>query len=365
MPKIIHCADIHLDAPFSLNTSDEAEKRRNELRSTFSSLVLYAKNNGTEIFLIAGDLFDDAYVTKDTVEMLKREIASFPECRFFISPGNHDFYSERSVYRMINWPENLHIFSQNKLERVYIPDLNTAVYGYAFTESSLRESPIAFYTELDKSCINILVGHGDVDNPLSVYCPILSKDIENCGFDYVALGHIHKASGILKSGNSFYAYSGCLEGRGFDETGYKGAIAGEVSKGSVSLKGVRFSVKRYEKTQVDLTGIAENTVAYKKISDHCKDFGSDTNLRITLTGAVSCELDLSYEKIREELPKPCFLEIDNATSPILDYERLMSDPTLKGMFFRKLEPYLKSDDPEERKKAVLALKYGLKALINN
>lgn len=362
MPRIIHCADIHLDAPFSLSSADQAEKRRNELRSTFASLVLYAKNNATEIFIIAGDLFDDKYVTKDTVQMLKREFASFPECKFFITPGNHDYYFEKSVYRMITWPENVHIFTKNKLESVDIPELNTTVYGYAFTSDTMNESPIAFYTETDKSRINILAAHGDLDVPLSNYCPIMSKDIENCGFDYVALGHIHAQSEIMHKGNSYYAYCGCLEGRGFDETGYKGAIAGSVEKGKIELKGVRFSVKRYEKVTVDLSGITDSATAHRLITEQCRKYGQDTHLRLTLTGAVSCETDLEKDTLRQVLTKPCSLEINNLTSPILDYEKLKNDPTVKGLFFKKLEPYLTSDNMEQRKKAALALKYGMKAL---
>ena len=37
MIKIFHLSDIHLDSPFSLCSAGEAEKRRMELRSAFSS----------------------------------------------------------------------------------------------------------------------------------------------------------------------------------------------------------------------------------------------------------------------------------------------------------------------------------------
>ena len=82
--KVFHCADLHLDAPFSLFTPGEADRRRIELRSAFTSAVLFARSNGADIFLISGDLFDSDCVTRDTCELLAGQFASFPTCRFFI-----------------------------------------------------------------------------------------------------------------------------------------------------------------------------------------------------------------------------------------------------------------------------------------
>jgi len=87
MVKIIHCADVHLDSPFVLNDLRDAELRRMELQSTFSSLIMYAKNYGARLFLISGDLFDDAYVSKNTANFILKEMASYPDCHFFIAPG--------------------------------------------------------------------------------------------------------------------------------------------------------------------------------------------------------------------------------------------------------------------------------------
>ena len=43
MPKIIHAADIHLDAPFSLFDVQKARIRREELREAFAAMILFAK----------------------------------------------------------------------------------------------------------------------------------------------------------------------------------------------------------------------------------------------------------------------------------------------------------------------------------
>ena len=67
---IIHTADLHLDAPFSAFSPEKAERRREQLRQCFLSLVKVARERGTRLFLISGDLFDSEYATKDTAELL-------------------------------------------------------------------------------------------------------------------------------------------------------------------------------------------------------------------------------------------------------------------------------------------------------
>ena len=115
MPKIIHTADIHLDAPFSLFDVQKAQVRKNELRGTFSSLILLAKTEKADIMILAGDLFDSGFVTKETTSLLISQFASVPECRFVIVPGNHDFISSRSPYKTELFPPNVYIFEDERI----------------------------------------------------------------------------------------------------------------------------------------------------------------------------------------------------------------------------------------------------------
>ena len=63
MPKILHIGDIHLDSPFSLFDVEKSQARRQELRGTFTSIMMYAKLKNADIVLICGDLFDSEFVT--------------------------------------------------------------------------------------------------------------------------------------------------------------------------------------------------------------------------------------------------------------------------------------------------------------
>lgn len=133
MPKIIHTADIHLDAPFSLFDVQKAQVRKNELRGTFSSLILLAKTEKADIMILSGDLFDSGFVTKETTSLLVSQFASVPECRFVIAPGNHDFISPRSPYKKEIFPPNVYIFEDEHISKISFDEIGVDVYGFAYT----------------------------------------------------------------------------------------------------------------------------------------------------------------------------------------------------------------------------------------
>ena len=150
--------------------------------------------------------------------------------RVFIAPGNHDPYSARSPYTLSIWPENVHIFTSNTVERVELPELGCAVYGAAFTSSVQDESLLADFRAPDDGLVHLMVLHGELSAAESRYAPITKAQIAGSGMDYLALGHTHQFGGVLREGKTAYAYAGCPEGRGFDELGEKGVLAGTVEQ---------------------------------------------------------------------------------------------------------------------------------------
>ena len=129
MPKLLHCADLHLDSPFRDRDAERSARRRRELRRIFSSMIDYVKAEKIPLVLIAGDLFDGACVTSDTVAYVKEAFASAPDCRFVIAPGNHDPRTPDSVYEKEAFPDNVYVFQGDQLSSFDFPELNTTVYG--------------------------------------------------------------------------------------------------------------------------------------------------------------------------------------------------------------------------------------------
>ncbi len=363
MIKIFHCADIHLDSPFSLCSPREAEGRRTELRAAFTSAVMYAREAGADLFIISGDLFDSEYVTRDTQELLLREFRKSPEMRFFIAPGNHDPFTPGSFYAVSDFPENVHVFGPAR-ECVHIDDLGADVYGFAYNSPELLKSPVAGWGALDPQRVNILVCHGDTSGANSSIGPVTKADIAASGFDYIALGHIHKGTGVQCENGVFYAYPGCLEGRGFDEQGVKGALYGTLEKGKAELKAVRFSRRRFESVIVDIGGVTEKTVALEKIRREIKPFTDDTALRIALIGEQSESFVILPEEIGRGREFPYYMEIIDKTHAAPDMGELEKSNTVKGVFYRIVGAKLAETekDSEEYRVLSLAMKYGLAAL---
>jgi DNA repair exonuclease SbcCD nuclease subunit len=170
--------------------------------------------------------------------------------------------------------------------------------GYAFENDSLRHCPFAGYRTEDPGAYNVLLGHGEFA-PDTKYCPLTEEHIAAFGADYTALGHVHNAPDPVVTEGLAYAHCGCVEGRGFDEPGEKGAIYVEIEKengvATVTCEKLRFGRRRYEKIKVSVDGMTslsevENAIA---TAVEAGEFGSDTLLRVTLTGRVAPTVILS------------------------------------------------------------------------
>lgn len=363
MLKLLHCADLHLDSPFRDRDPESSARRRRELRRVFSSLVDFVKAESIPLVLLVGDLFDGAAVTSETVSFVKEALASVPDCRFVIAPGNHDPHTPDSVYAKDVFPSNVYIFHEPTLTSFDFPELNVTVYGYAFPSASLPVSPLLGARPTDLTRINLLAAHAEIGNPLSPYAPISESDIAATGFDYCAFGHVHAFDGIKKAGQVPYAYSGCLVGRDFGETGHKGALVLDVTKEHCHETFVDFSPFHYECRDVDVSGISEGAELRAKLEAALAEEDEHTLLRLTLRGSVLSQLRIDTEALTEAFASGlAYLEIEDMTLPLLDLAYLQNDPTIVGAFFAELRPLLEQGTAEERLQAARALRIGLAAL---
>ncbi|MBR2848071.1 MAG: DNA repair exonuclease [Clostridia bacterium] len=367
MLKILHTGDIHLDSPFSKLDARRAEIRRGELRTSFISMMQYARKNAVDLILIAGDLFDTEFVTRETMALITREFSLF-EGSIVISPGNHDCYAPGSVWERTAFSDNVYIFTEPTLSCFSFDTLGADVYGYAFTSPERTDCPLSGAEVNDPTRINLVCAHGDLASPLSRYSPISRSDIVSFGADYTALGHIHNPGAITKEAGAVYGYSGCLEGRGPDEIGPKGAVLLEIDKvgteAEVHARRIRFSKRRYEEAQIDCTGAETLTAVESAMADEIerRGFGEDTLLRAVLTGAVSPSLIVDTRALQSRFSDLFSVEIRDNTVPFLDPGEFENDRTVRGAFYRAMLEKIESGSPREREIAVLALRYGLAAI---
>ena len=254
MFKFIHAADFHLDSAFGALTARQAVARRRESREVAARLANYVNSHGIDLVLLAGDLFDSGSAFRETGEQLAEALGRMG-AQVCIAPGNHDWYGPGSPWQTVNWPENVHIFAENRLTALELPQWNAVVHGAAFTGPEQAAGFLAGFTAPADGKVHLGLLHGELDPAEGRYDPIRREEVAASGLAYLALGHIHKRMEPLTIGETLCAWPGCIEGRGFDELGEKGFYEGTVSDdGRVSLTFVPFARRRYEILEVDVTG---------------------------------------------------------------------------------------------------------------
>ncbi len=347
MIRILHAADLHLDSPFAALRPEQAAQRREEQRKVLVELVRECNRRGCDALLLAGDLFDSHRIYRETAELLCRVLK---ECRaqVFIAPGNHDYYDAGSPYASLDWPENVHIFRTPEIGFVRLDGLT--VYGAGFTAPRAPALLRGFRAEKDETAVMVL--HGELTPGDSKYDPISPEDAAASGLAYLALGHIHQPS-VERFGRTLVGNPGCLIGRGFDETGEKGALYIEIEDGSVSWEAVPMGARQY----LVLPAMVEGDPVAAAL-DVLPANAADCICRIILTG--TCEA-VRPGAVEEALEGRVYgLEVVDRTLPPLELWAGLGEDSLRGAFLRRLkEVYDRENDEEKKSIAALAARLAL------
>lgn len=358
MVRILHAADFHLDSAFGALGEEQARQRRQESRKLVERLVDFANEREVELLLLAGDLFDSDDIFAQTGENLALALSRL-KGHAVIAPGNHDYYDAAGAYGRILWPENVHVFTEDKLAKFEFPQYDCTVWGAAFTEPGVPDgSVLDGFTAPADGRIHLLVLHGDLGGKNSPYRPVTEEQLAATGVDYAALGHQHAFSGVRRSGRTAYAYPGCIEGRGFDETGEKGVLWGTVSPGRAELRFVPFGLRRYEILTVDVSDSQPLAAVSAALP---RDTERDI-YRILLTGET--EEPVRPERLRQELADRFYaLEVRDQTRIRRDIWARCGDDSLRGLFLQRMRrAYDAAADDGERLKIEQAVRFGLAAM---
>ena len=357
--KILHSADLHLDSPFEGLPSGKASMRRTEQRELLLRMAELAQQEAVDLVLLAGDLLDSDNTYYETGTGLARALSLIP-APVFIAPGNHDYYSFKSPYAKLKLPDNVYVFHSAEMECVRMEQFGVQVFGAAFMEK--RSGPMlrGFTGDREDGLLNVMCLHGEVGAKDSPYDPITEEDIAQSGMDYIALGHIHKAGGLRKAGNTWYSWPGCPEGRGFDETGEKTVSIVTLSAEGCSIETRSIALRHYETMRVDITGTEPMLAIHTSLPDETiRDI-----YRITLCGETDVSPDMA--RIYDSLDELFFeLQLRDETRMRAGLWEHAGDDTLRGLFLKKLkERFDAARDDSGRRMAEQAARWGLAALDN-
>lgn len=356
--RILHAADLHLDSAFAGLAEEKAALLRQESRDILRRMVDWANDHAVDVMLLSGDLFDSDRMYSQTARTLAQALARF-RGRIFLSPGNHDFYAPGSGYDAVDWPENVHIFTSRRPQTVLLRSLNASVTGAAFTAAEEWEPFDGASFSGGDAPIRLGVLHGEVTRGESKYRAIPPAEIEKTNLTYLALGHVHRCAGVQRAGNTAYAYPGCLPGRGFDETGDKGFLYGEITPEKVELEFIPFAPRRYQSVTADITDRDPADAVRQALDPDC---GQDV-CRVLLTG--SRRENFSLSALTSELSGLCAaLELTDETYPEEDVWVRCGEDSLRGLFLQNLRARYDGADEDEKRQLLQAARFGLAALDN-
>ena len=356
--RILHAADLHLDSAFAGLAEEKAALLRQESRDILRRMVDWANDHAVDVMLLSGDLFDSDRMYSQTARTLAQALARF-RGRIFLSPGNHDFYAPGSGYDAVDWPENVHIFTSRRPQTVLLRSLNASVTGAAFTSAEEWEPFDGASFSGGDAPIRLGVLHGEVTRGESKYRAIPPAEIEKTNLTYLALGHVHRCAGVQRAGNTAYAYPGCLPGRGFDETGDKGFLYGEITPEKVELEFIPFAPRRYQSVTADITDRDPADAVRQALDPDC---GQDI-CRVLLTG--SRRENFSLSALTSELAGLCAaLELTDETYPEEDVWARCGEDSLRGLFLQNLRARYDGADEDEKRQLLQAARFGLAALDN-
>ena len=339
MIKILHSADWHLDTPFVGKTPGQVEYLRRELQKIPGKVASICREEQCDLMLLSGDLFDGP-CTGDSVAVVKQalEEAAVP---VFIAPGNHDF---AGPWLTETWPENVHIFTRQAMESVYLKDLDCRVYGAGFTSMDCPGLLDGFRAG---EGVSVAVLHGDPTQANSPYCPISKTQVAESGLAYLALGHIHKG-GSFPAGGTLCAWPGCPMGRGFDEEGEKGLLIAEIGE-TVTTRFVPLNTPKF----FDLETTPEG------LDSLLPPVGNEDFYRITLTGE-SETLDLGA--LAAKYARFPNLELRDRTVPPVDIWKNAGEDSFEGTYFQMLKDAMENADEDTKRQLLLAAKISRKIL---
>lgn len=344
--RFIHMADIHLGAVPDKGKPWSA-KRAEEIETTFYRLLQEAGHQGVDLALIAGDIFHRP-PTKRELKELNYRLEAMAPTQVVMMAGNHDYIGENSNYRGFTWAENVHFFRQERMDAVYIEPLDTWVYGLSYEHREIKAPLYDRVRPLDRPGFHILLAHGGDEK----HIPIQKNALMAAGFDYVALGHIHKPEIISDK----MAYAGALEPIDRLDVGARGYIYGEITNRGTRIQFCPASCREYREMILESDTDMTSGEMEQWLQQQIHIEGGKHLYNVVLKGYRDTDIVYRLDRLAQI---GNVVSIRDETLPWFDFERLYNENSenLIGMFIKKV--YQMPMD-EHRREQILS--YGLQAM---
>ena len=306
MLTVAHLADVHLDAPFAQFGATAQRKRQTAIEEAFKQALMEAAARSVDLLVIAGDLYEQESYRPSTANFLRDRLGEFGK-PVFIAPGNHDYYSDKSLYATAKWPDNVHVFAEEKLEALPLED-GLTVWGAAHTVPATTTDFLSGFG-VDGGGVHLAVFHGAEESELfyarelggddklkSPYGPFRRDEIEQAGLHHAFVGHIH-----TPRDGELHTYPGNPEPLTFGEEGdlERGLViatfdeAGRLTK----RERVRVAQSAVSDVPIDLSGCDSNDAIREQFTQGIS--GTSGFVRVTLSGEIGVAAEPNLGELRE------------------------------------------------------------------
>jgi DNA repair exonuclease SbcCD nuclease subunit len=338
--RFVHAADLHLDSPLlalSRQEPRQVERMRRATREAFTRLIDLCIERDAAFLVLAGDLYDHDCPNMQIAVFLRKELRRLEEkgIRCVIIKGNHD--AANRITSALALPANTRVLGEHSPETVTFDDLpvRVAIHGQSFKPGPVLENLAASYPAPLRGCYNIGLLHTSLagGNGHDPYAPCTLEELTSRGYDYWALGHIHRRT--VLSRDPFVVFPGNVQGRDANESGPKGCYVVKVDDAArtESATFVALDVVRWLRAEVDLKGRSSEADLVEAVRDalqhaYLESDGRAAAVRIALTGRTS--LYPAIERRPHRLRQTALELADEIAGDDMWIEKIVNNTTAPG-----------------------------------
>lgn len=229
--RFVHIADVHLDTPFAGRSPELRERLRSACREAFSRAVDLALEEKAHAFLVAGDLFDADLLSLQTEGFLLDQVRRLAEggVKVVYATGNHD--PGRGAHGSLPWPPNVTVARSSEPVTTEVRDAQDRLVGRItaaghesprVTEDLAAGFPTPRGEVPEVALLHTRVRGSPAADEHRPYAPSELATLRSSGYDYWALGHVHRRQAL--SDSPPVHYPGNVQGRTPAETGPRGCL---------------------------------------------------------------------------------------------------------------------------------------------
>lgn len=308
----LHTADLHIDSPMRGLASYEGapvEELRGATRSACRTLVDEALERKVDFLLISGDIYDGDWKDHNTGLFFAGQMERLRKggVPVYMITGNHD--ATHHMTRNLSLPDNVRVFPTNRSSTERLDGLGVAVHGRSYGVRAQPEDLTEDFPPPEPGFFNIGLLHTSLNGreDHDVYAPTSPEAISAKGYQYWALGHIHKREVVSR--NPWIVYPGNPQGRHVRETGPRGCMLVAVEDGEVSLSFLPLDeAARWALLDLDCSGLARMDDVLAAAAEALEEASDQADgrllaARLELSGCTPVHPDLCgrYDELQAEL----------------------------------------------------------------